>query len=137
MSESFPVPTPTPETRPYWEATARHELVVHRCDACGTATQHPRTRCECGSGDLAWHVCTGSARLHSFVIVHRPEPVFATEAPFVLAVVELDEGARMTTRVVEVEPLPENLVLDMDLELRWLSRGDVELPVFAPAGVSS
>jgi uncharacterized OB-fold protein len=132
-AEAMPVPEPTPETRPYWEATTRHELVHLRCGACGLGTQHPRAICRCGSADLGWARCSGRARLDSYVIVHRPEPAFAAEAPFVLAVVELEEGVRMTTRIVEVVPEPVALPLDMPLELRWLSRGEFNLPVFAPA----
>jgi uncharacterized protein len=134
MTGPLPEPRPTPETRPYWEATTRHELVAHRCATCDAATQHPRAVCACGSTELAWQPCSGRARLHSYVIVHKPEPVFAADAPFVLAVVELEEGVRMTTRVVDVEPLPEHLPLDLSLELRWLERGAVNLPVFAPTG---
>lgn len=132
-TETFPVPRPTPETQPYWDATARHELVHHRCAACGSGTQHPRAICGCGSTELGWAPCSGRGRLHSFVIVDRPEPVFAAEAPFVLAVVELEEGVRMTTRIVEVDPVPAALRLDMPVELRWLERESVSLPVFAPS----
>lgn len=131
-TEPLPEPRPTPETAPYWDATTRHELVHHRCTACGSRSQHPRAVCACGSRELAWTVCSGRARLYSYVIVHKPEPVFAADAPFVLAVVELEEGARMLTRVVDVDPVPEALPLDMALELRWLPRGAVNLPVFAP-----
>lgn len=134
---TLPEPHPTPETRPYWEATTRHVLVHHRCRGCGSATQHPRAVCAgCGSTDLAWTPCSGRARLHSYVIVHRPEPVFAAEAPFVLAIVELEEGVRMTSRIVDVEPNPDALPLDAELELRWLPRGAVNLPVFAPVAAS-
>lgn len=132
--EPKPVPRPTPETLPYWEATRRRELVHHRCDRCGAGTQHPRAVCACGSTDLTWTSCTGRGRLHSYVVVHRPEPAFADEAPFVLATVELEEGVRMTTRIVDVPADPSALPLGMEVELRWSERGDVNLPVFAPAG---
>jgi uncharacterized OB-fold protein len=132
--EPKPVPRPTPETRPYWEATRRRQLVHHRCEGCGAGSQHPRAVCACGSTDLTWTPCSGRGRLFSYVVVHRPEPVFADEAPFVLATVELEEGVRMTTRIVDVPADPAALPLDMELELRWLERGDVNLPVFAPAG---
>ena len=133
-----PEPQPTPETRPYWDATRRHELVHQRCEQCGSASQHPRAACaECGSVALDWVPCSGRARLHSYVIVHRAEPVFAEDVPYVLAIVDLPEGFRMTTRIVEVDPNPASLPLDLELELRWLERSDVNLPVFAPRAVSA
>lgn len=75
--------------------------------------------------------CSGRSTLHSYVISQLPAPGFT--GPTVIAVVELEEGPRMMTNVVDVDPTPEALELDMPLEVRFEQRGDVAVPVFAPA----
>jgi len=80
---------------------------------------------------VEWTTVSGQARLVSYVINHRPAPAFAEISP-VIAMVELDEGPRMTTNIVGVDPRPENLVLDMRLEVEFEQRGDMTVPVFRP-----
>jgi uncharacterized OB-fold protein len=77
---------------------------------------------------------SGRARLHSYVISHRAAPGFEDEAPYAIAVVALEEGPRLMTNIVGVENTPENLVLDMELEIAFQERGDQCVPVFRPAG---
>jgi uncharacterized OB-fold protein len=82
-------------------------------------------------------VASGRATLHTYVINHRPAPGFESEAPYAIAVVQLEEGPRMMTNIVGVANTPENLVLDMDLMVQFQSRGDEMVPVFAPVRASS
>ena len=63
---------------------------------------------------------------------HRPAPGFEDDAPYAIAVVELDEGPRMMTSIVGLPATPEALQLDMPLQVRFEPRGDVSLPVFGP-----
>lgn len=128
-------PTPTPETAPYWEGTAGGELRIPRCRACGRAYFYPRPGCpHCGSTDVAWFTASGRARLHTYLISHRPAPGFADQVPYAIAVVELDEGPRMMANIVGVDNTPENLQLDMALEVAFEARGEHQVPVFRPAG---
>ncbi|MGI5326823.1 Zn-ribbon domain-containing OB-fold protein [Actinomadura nitritigenes] len=130
-----PVPRPTPDTRPFWDGTAAGELRVQRCRGCGRHFFYPRPACpHCGSGDVAWVTATGRATLHSYVINHRPAPGFEDEAPYVIAIVELEEGVRMMSNLVGVPADPEHLPLDLPLRVVFEQRGDVRLPLFAPAG---
>ena len=76
---------------------------------------------------------SGRAKLHSYVINHRPAPGFEAEAPYAIAIVELEEGPRMMTNIVGVPNTPEDLVLDMDLEVVFEEQGGVCLPKFRPA----
>jgi len=75
---------------------------------------------------------SGRATLYSYVIHHRPRPGF--EPPYAIAVVELEEGPRMMTNIVECEQTPEALELDMRLEVTFEAQNDeVTLPFFRPA----
>lgn len=133
-----PVPQPTPNTQPYFDAAARGELRVPRCRACATAFFYPRTACpECSSEDLEWMLCSGRATLHTYLLSTRPAPGFEEEVPFAIAVVELEEGPRMMSNIVGVPQTPEHLVLDMELEVVFDKHGDVSLPKFKPAGSPS
>jgi uncharacterized OB-fold protein len=130
-----PEPRPTPETLPFWEGCAAGELRIQHCKACDRHVFYPRPLCpHCGSGELEWVVSDGTATLHSYVISHRPAPGFAADVPYVIAVVELPEGVRMMTNLVNVDPDPEQLPLDMPLRVVFEQRGEMHLPVFEPAG---
>jgi uncharacterized OB-fold protein len=130
-----PIPKPTPETQPYWDGARAGELRIQRCGSCREHYFYPRPFCpRCGSADVAWVAVSGRARLHSYVISHRAAPGFEDEAPYAIAVVALEEGPRLMTNIVGVENTPENLVLDMELEIAFQERGDQCVPVFRPAG---
>ena len=127
-------PRPTPETQPYWDGARAGELRIQRCIDCGKHYFYPRPFCpSCWSSNVEWVAVSGRARLHSYVINHRPAPGFEEEAPYAIAIVELEEGPRMMTNIVGVESTPENLVLDMALEVVFEEQGDMCLPKFRPA----
>lgn len=128
-----PVPVPTPETRPYWEAAREGELRIQRCEECATARAYPQTSCAvCGSEKYVWFAASGRASLYSYVISHRPAPGYTP--PFVIALVQLEEGPRMLSNVVGVPADPEHLPLDLALTVQFEQRGEVAVPVFAPTG---
>ena len=130
-----PEPVPTPDTAPYWEAAARGELLLPRCDSCTRPHFYPRPVCPlCGNTDLTWTAMSGHATLHSYVLSHRRAPGFTT--PIVIAVVELAEGPRLMSNVVGVDPDPEKLELDMALRVAFERRDTVTVPVFVPAVTS-
>lgn len=128
-------PRPTPETLPYWEAANQGELLIQRCRSCEKPFFYPRLACPgCGSKEVVWVRASGRATLHTYLINHRPAPGFEDDAPYAIAVVELEEGPRMMTNIVGLPNTPEALELDMALEVRFEARGDQMVPVFAPAG---
>ncbi len=134
-----PLPTPTPETRPFWEAAKRHELVLPRCRQCGPFFFYPRATCpRCLSSDLEWQVVSGRGTLHTFTIVHRGPRNFPLPSPYVMAIVELDEGPRMMTNLVGVTPDPETLEIGMPVEVTWADvTPEVTLPHFRPAAAEA
>lgn len=127
------VPRATPETQPYWDGTAAGELRIQQCVPEQHTYFYPRTSCPvCGTEEVKWVTASGRAQLHTYVISHRPAPGFTP--PYVIAVVELEEGPRMMTNLVGIEPDPALLELDMDLVVDFEARGeDVSVPVFRPA----
>ena len=130
-----PEPLPTPDTAPYWEGAAAGELRIQQCTSCTRYYFYPRPFCpNCGSAEVEWRVTSGRATLVSYVINHRPIP--PTDEPLVIALVQLEEGPRMMTNVVGVEPLPENLPLDLPLRVAFEQCGEHSIPVFTPAGAA-
>ncbi|WP_156325790.1 Zn-ribbon domain-containing OB-fold protein [Nonomuraea sp. SBT364] len=129
------VPKPTPDTQPFWDGTAAGELRIQRCLTCERHYFYPRPSCpHCGSGTVEWVRASGRASLYSYVINHRPAPGFEEGGPYAIAVVELEEGVRMMTNIVNIEITPENLPLDLDLKVVFERRGEVHVPLFEPAG---
>jgi hypothetical protein len=127
-------PQPTPDTARYWAAAAQGRLEIQRCNACGRHYFYPRPFCRyCFSGDVGWVEVSGRARLASYVITQNPLRGFEPVSP-VIAIVELDEGPRLMTNIVGIDPDPGQLTLDMPLQVRFHERDGVTLPVFAPAG---
>ncbi|MBV6424124.1 MAG: hypothetical protein NAOJABEB_01934 [Steroidobacteraceae bacterium] len=99
-----PVPVPTAATRPFWNALADNKLRLQRCRACATLFHYPRACCPaCLSPDLEWCEVAGTGTLYTFTISRRPtHPLFVDEVPQRLAVVELDEGPKLTTTLINV-----------------------------------
>ena len=115
---SKPLPRPlSPEvTRPFWEAAKRHELVMPRCTRCDYLFFYPRSECpRCLSTHLEWMQVSGRGRLHTYTIVYQPaNAAFRDDTPYIYAVVQLDEGPRMVSNVVQCEL--EAVKVDMPLE---------------------
>lgn len=133
-----PLPEPTPETEHFWQGCLEGELRLQKCDACETSYFPPRPFCpHCGSRDVTIYKASGKATLYSYIINHRPRPDFGTE-PHSIAVVELAEGPRMMTNIIECPQTPEALVLDMPLEVSFEKASDtIHLPKFKPASLEA
>ena len=127
------IPKPTPETRHYWDGAREGELRLQRCDSCDNVYFPPRPFCpECGSRDVSVIKASGRGKLFSYVINHLPSPGFE-DGPFAIAVVELEEGPRMMSNILECEQTPEALQLDMPLEVIFEKLSDeISLPQFRP-----
>ena len=134
-----PIPESTPETEEFWAGARRGELRIQRCNACGKAYFFPRPFCpHCSSKDVAWFTASGRGTLYSYVINERPAYGFQDYVPYVIAVVQLDEGPRMMTNIIGIEPTPENLPIDLPVEVTWEKQDDViTLPIFRPIGAAS
>ena len=128
-----PLPQPTPETQHFWDGTRVNELRLQRCADCHKAYFPPRPFCPaCASAQVAVFKASGRGRLYSYVIHHRPVPGFTP--PYAIAVVELEEGPRLMTNIVDCPQTPEALQLDMPLQVTFVAQNDkITLPLFRPA----
>jgi uncharacterized OB-fold protein len=126
-----PLPKATPESAHFWAGTAAGELRLQRCRSCAQAYFPPQPFCpRCLSDDIEVFRASGRATLYSYVISRLAVPGFAS--PLVLAVVELEEGPRLLTNIVGVAPEPEQLPLDLPLEVVFDLVDGVALPLFQP-----
>ncbi len=131
------LPQPTPETQHFWDGTKANELLLQRCEECSKVYFPPRPFCPvCASRKVSVTKASGKGILYSYVIHHRPVPGFTP--PYAIAVVELAEGPRMMTNIVNCPQTPEALVLDMPVEVVFEPQTDtITLPLFRPASASS
>ncbi len=128
-----PRPEPTPETKHFWEGAKTGKLLLQRCGDTGKAYFPPRPFSPyTGTRNVEVFEASGRGTLHSYVIHHRPVPGF--KPPYAIAVVELEEGPRMMTNIIDCPQTPEALVLDMPLEVAFVPMDDsISLPLFRPA----
>jgi uncharacterized OB-fold protein/acyl dehydratase len=128
-----PRPAISDDTRFFWEGVERGELLIQRCASCGDLRHPPGPMCpRCRS--LEWDAvrASGRGRVHSYVVPHHPRlPAFPDR--YVVALVDLEEGTRLVTNLVDIEP--EDVRIGMAVELR-IARpdGELALPLFRPAG---
>ncbi len=121
-----------PETQFYWDGARQGKLLLNACPSCDKPFFPPRPSCpRCGARDVKVVEASGKGRLYSYVINHMAAPGY--EPPFAIAVVELDEGPRMVTNIVDCPAEADKLVLDMPLEVVFEERGDISVPQFRPA----
>ena len=99
-------PDPDRETEKFWAGLREHRLLLQRCRACGSHLSFPRAICiVCESDDLDWVEASGRGVVHAATVVHRASSAeFDLEVPYVVALVDLDEGVRMLTNIVGVDP---------------------------------
>lgn len=100
----LPAPSPvvTAETEPFWDATLHGKLMLQRCVSCQAVIWYPRFFCPtCHSTDPEWFEASGRGEVYSFAVVRRGDGPYAGAGPYVLAYVELDEGPRMMTNLVD------------------------------------
>jgi uncharacterized OB-fold protein/acyl dehydratase len=132
-----PRPAVNQDTEFFWDGVRAGELRVQRCAVCKALRHPPRPACpECQSLEWDWIVSSGRGTVYSFVVPHHPSlPAFGS-TPYVVALVELDEGTRFVTNVIDCEPA--DVVVGMPVELVMTPvDDDLILPLFRPATASA
>jgi len=131
----FPLPVIHPlATKEYWDSCKRHELRIERCSNCGTYRFPPRAAChKCGSLKAEWTKVTGRGKVHSYCVAVEPvHPALKDKPPYSIALVDLEEGARMMTNIVDCDPY--DVKIDMPVEVVFEDLTDeISLPKFRPA----
>jgi uncharacterized OB-fold protein len=120
MAYEKPLPAATKETEPFWAGCRRHELLLQSCDSCGHKQLYPRMLCtRCKTTALSWTPASGKGVVHSFTVIRRaPSAAFKPDVPYVLALIELEEGVRLMSNIIDCRPedvridLPVHVVFD-------------------------
>jgi uncharacterized OB-fold protein len=114
-----PLPEPNETTRPFWDGTRARQLRLQRCHDCHKYIFYPRIVCPfCLSEHLDWITASGKGKVYSYTVVRRAmHPAFRKDVPYVLAIVELDEGPRLTTNIIGVPP--EDVRVDMPVRAAY------------------
>jgi uncharacterized protein len=122
---------PEPDTEPFWAATASHRLSYQVCRACGQVVFHPRRHCTCcTSGDLEWRDSAGAGTVYTFTVIRQHgHPFFRLRIPYVVGLIDLDEGFRM---LAEIAADPETLHVDQRVAVTWEDHTDLSVPIFEP-----
>jgi hypothetical protein len=134
---AFPVPVPDRDTAPFWEGCARGELLVQRCPGCAAWLWQPRPVCSsCQRPDPVWTRVTGDARIASWAVLRPPTlPAYSELVPFVVLLVELDEGVRMLGYLVDdagamlkTDGTAEGIAMGARVKLRFHEQAGFQLP---------
>ena len=128
-----PLPTVSGETRPFWDACRRGELLVQRCHSCDEYQFYPRGICaNCWTTDIGWVKASGKGVVWTFTVTYQNRtPGFADDVPYVLALVELDEGVRMFTNIVRCKP--GDVEIGMPVQVTFVQANDqISVPFFEP-----
>jgi uncharacterized OB-fold protein len=129
-----PMPVPDAESRPFWEGCREHRLRIERCADCATARFPPASLCpHCRSGRSEWITASGRGTVFSWIVVRHPVPkdIYAPEVPYVVALVELEEGVRMPTNLVGCAPEAIRAGMPVEVVFEDVS-ADITLPRFRP-----
>ena len=132
-----PIQHPRPgvswETRAFWEGCARGELVLQRCGRCGVIQHRPRALCaSCLSSEILHFVASGRGTIYTYTITHQNQaPGFREAVPYVLAYVELDEGPRLLTNIVECAL--EQVRIGLPVQVDFADEDGFSVPRFRPA----
>jgi uncharacterized OB-fold protein len=135
MSYEKPLPVLDPESTPFWEACHEHKLKIVKCGDCGQVRFPPTSFCpNCNSDRIEWIEASGKATVFSWIVVRHPVPkdVYAGDVPYVVALVTLEEGVRMSTNIVGCAPEDVTAYMPVTVQFRDVTP-EITLPVFAPA----
>ena len=131
---SKPLPFVYPENKPFFDGMKKHEMHIQRCKDCGKFYFYPRTQCpHCLSENTEWVKVSGKGKVYSFTICTRPgSPLFAGDVPYDVSLIELDEGVRMMSRVIDCKN--EEIKCDMPVEVVYQDVSpEITMPYFRPA----
>ena len=128
-----PLPLPAHESGPFWEGSKKHRLMIQKCAACETHRFPPSVTCaKCGETNSSWVKSSGRGKVFSFVTFYRLyHKGWEGGLPYVVAVIELEEGARILSNVIDI-PV-EKVVCDMPVKVVFEDvTENVTLPKFSP-----
>ena len=130
-----PLPIPNPDTEPFWRGCVQGQLLLQRCLSCQSFRHPPSPICPmCLSADHEWVASNGRGTVYSFVIVHESLRGWGFEVPYVVAIVELNEGPHVLSNVMGVPT--EQVRIGMLVQVFFEQITDeIALPKFKPTKV--
>lgn len=134
-SYSKPLPEIQPFTKPFWKGAKEGKLLIQTCEDCGARIFFPRRQCsECWSKNLTWMEASGRATVYAFSVTYEGvEKPFIDDLPIILAWVDLPEGIRMQTNIIDCDP--ESVAIGQEVEVVFKDVTDeIALPYFRPIG---
>ena len=129
-----PLPTIVGETKPFWDSCRQGKLLLQKCERCAEYQFYPRGICaNCWSNEIRWVQSSGKGTVWTFTVTHQNRTTgFAEEVPYVLALVELEEGVKMFTNIVDCDP--GQVKIGMPVEVTFVQANEqVTIPYFKPA----
>lgn len=128
-----PLPDIHPETAGFWKAAKKHKLVFQKCMSCGQKIYFPRLMCyDCFSSELEWIPSTGSGTVYSYTIIHQQTiEGFAAEEHYVYAIIELNEGVRMISNIINIEPTEVRIGMRVRVTFEE-ANNEISIPRFEP-----
>ena len=122
---------PEPDSAPFWAATAEHRLTYQVCRSCGQIVFHPRRHCTgCLRGDLEQRDSAGRGTLYTFTVIRQNgHPYFRGRVPYLVGLIDLDEGFRM---MAEIAAAPDAVQVDQRVAVGWEDHDGLSVPLFRP-----
>lgn len=124
-----PQPLPDPDSQPFWQSTAAGQIALARCQECRRWQHPPAERCRYCSGAITFEPIRGSGTLHTWTVVaHSSVPGYAT--PYVIAVVDLAEGVRISGILLDVEQADLSEGMQVHTVIVDVPGGSLKTPAF-------
>jgi len=136
MNESYlkPLPEPSIDSQPYWDGLKARRIMLQRCADCHTVRHYPRPMCgKCHSMEVDWIEASGKGEVYSWTIAHHPFHIgFKAETPYILATVDLEEGVRIQSQLLDIDPADMKIGLAVEV-IFGQATDDLVLPYFRVA----
>ena len=129
-----PLPEFRPETKPYWDAAKNHKLVIPKSKTTGESFFYPRAVSpgDDMTDDIEWVESEGKGKIWTFSIHHMgPSKAYKGEPPYVVALIEMDEGVKMMSNVIDVDVKDVHIGMEVEVIFDDVTE-EVTLPKFKP-----
>jgi uncharacterized protein len=133
MEYNKPLPIIQPWSKPFWEGTRKRKLLIQKCKNCGKTIFYPKKYCpECRSPDIEWVESSGEGKVYSFSTLYLGvHPRFEENAPYTIGIIELREGVRLMSNIVNCKP--QDIQCDMPVKVTFEDvTNEITLPKFEP-----
>lgn len=128
-----PLPEVTPESRPFWEGASEGSFKIQECNDCGFTYYYPRAQCpECWSENVVWKEAKGTGEIYTYSIAQDMNGWSSEFLPLILAYVELEEGPRVMSNIVDADPDQIGVGDPVEVTFVETNDGDIAIPVFKP-----